>query len=324
MSRPVTVVAMDRLLVSRRQALQALSVSASALTGACTFHGSLLTPYAPSMWLAQSPNARVNYTLLGSVHQGSWRFYPLPAVVEHEFSRSRGLLVELESRRRFQELVTLFTPLVRQPAGRTLEDDIGPAQMARLLTLLRADRELTQRLQSLRPWAAALELHTPADLRLQTHTRQGLDTYFLDEAYRRNKPVFELETAQEQVYAMSGGNTHEQVTLLNASLDSLSAWEEVLKNIIDAWRVGDDDKLAQLRERHFPQSGPARAYRERMLSVRDSTMARRLLAHSQQDAHPTNSYFFVLVGAMHLVGQHNMRDELERLGFRLSRLSTSA
>jgi uncharacterized protein YbaP (TraB family) len=196
--------------------------------------------------------------------------------------------------------------------------------MARLLTLVRADMQQAQRLQGLRPWAVALELHTPADQRLQTHTRQGLDTYFLDEAYRRNKAVFELETVEEQVYALSGGNSLEQVSLLNASLDSLSAWEEVLHNIIEAWRIGDDDKLAQLRDRHFPQSGPARAYRERMLSIRDSTMARRLLTHSEQGTHTANSHYFVLVGAMHLVGQGNMRDELDRLGFHLSRINTAA
>ncbi len=315
---------MGKLLGSRRFALKAIPVSLTALTGACTFHNSLFAPYSPSMWLAQSPNARVNYTLLGSVHQGSWRFYPLPSAVERAFAGAKGLLVELESRRRFQELVALFTPLVRQPVGKRLEDEIGSPQMARLLTLLRADKEQAQRLQGLRPWAAALELHTPADLRLQTHTRQGLDAYFLDQAYRKNMPVLELETVEEQVYAMSAGSSLEQVTLLNASLESLSGWEEVLKDIIDAWRIGDDDKLAQLRERHFPQSGPARAYRERMLSTRDSTMARRLLTHSQQDGHSADSQYFVLVGAMHLVGERNMRDELERLGFHLSRIHTAA
>ena len=308
----------------RRLALKALPLACSAAIGACTFSGSLVTPYSPSLWRARSPNDLVDYSILGSVHQGYWRFYPLPSAIENAFSRANGLLVELESGRRFQELISRFTPLVRQPAGWRLEDEIGTSYMQRLITLSRADRNEIARLQSLRPWAVLLELHSPADLRLQTQTRQGLDSHFLNKAYQLGKPVMELETVDEQVHALSGGSSAEQVALLALGLDSMAAWDEVLKSIIDAWRVGDDDRMAQLRERYFPSHGPARAYRERMLTVRDSTMAQRLLAHSQQAGSMPGRHYFVLVGAMHLVGSQNMRHELERLGFRLSRINTAA
>jgi uncharacterized protein len=308
----------------RRSTLKALTLACSSALGACTFSGSLVTPYAPSLWLARSPNDLVDYSILGSVHQGYWRFYPLPAVIEKAFERADSLLVELESGRRFQELIGRFAPLVRQPAGRTLENEIGTTHMRRLITLSRADHAQIARLQNLRPWAVLLELHSPADLRLQTQTRQGLDSYFLNEAYRRHKPVLELETVDEQVHALSGGSSEEQIALLSSGLDSMAAWDEVLKEIIDAWRVGDDLRMATLRERHFPSNGPAKTYRERMLTVRDSTMAQRLLAHSQQAGTTPGRHYFVLVGAMHLVGPSNMRNELERLGFHLSRINTAA
>ncbi len=132
----------------RRSTLKALTLACSSALSACTFSGSLVTPYAPSLWLARSPNNLVDYSILGSVHQGYWRFYPLPTVIEQAFGRADGLLVELESGRRFDELIGRFTPLVRQPAGRTLENEIGTTHMRRLITLSRADAAQIARLQN--------------------------------------------------------------------------------------------------------------------------------------------------------------------------------
>ena len=123
----------------------------------------------------------------------------------------------------------------------------------------------------------------------------------------------------EQVQALSGGSSAEQTALLEASINAAASWNGVINDIIEAWRSGDDQRMGQLRERHFPSTGPYRSYAERMLNIRDSNMAQRLFEHSGSLGATVTRRFFVLVGAMHLVGPRNLLEQLQRLGFSVTR-----
>jgi uncharacterized protein len=284
---------------------------ASAISG-CAISPEAASSYSPRLWEAVSPNNRIRFQLFGSIHLGYWRFYPLPAAIEAAWEKSNGLLVELETGKRYEQLLQDFAPVVRQAPGQTLEQEIGPELLERLRVALGASAQRMQSLQALRPWAVSLQLQGPSDRKLQADHRQGIDAYFLESAYRRKRTIIELESVQEQVSAFAAGSSEEQVRQLEARVTQIENLDSVLADLINAWRSGNAAELERLRDRYFPLHGPLRQLRQRMLVERDERMARRLLGYSH--TLPEGQYF-VVVGAFHLVGADNMLEQLARLGF---------
>lgn len=178
--------------------------------------------------------------LLGTVHAGLPRFYPLPPQVGRAFADARSLLVEID-------------------------------------TEAQAD--------AIR--AAGVERHLIARTRA------------------RPIPVVELERADAQVRAFAGGTHDEQ----DAALAQREAHARSFGRIVDAWRVGNLDRLAELKDLAFPPQGRLAPLRRRLFAERDEGPADGLAA--ALDAPRTS---MALVGVLHLAGPDSLQHALARRG----------
>ncbi|MFO0235211.1 MAG: TraB/GumN family protein [Burkholderiales bacterium] len=182
--------------------------------------------------------------LLGTVHAGLPRFYPLPPQVGRAFADARSLLVEID-------------------------------------TEAQAD--------AIR--AAGVERHLIARTRA------------------RPIPVVELERADAQVRAFAGGTHDEQDAALAQRLAQREAHARSFGRIVDAWRVGNLDRLAELKDLAFPPQGRLAPLRRRLFAERDEGLADGLAA--ALDAPRTS---MALVGVLHLAGPDSLQHALARRG----------
>ena len=161
----------------------------------------------------------------------------------------------------------------------------------------------------LQPWAIALLLPGADDERLGASPAEGVDRHLIGRARARPMPVIELESPVAQVRAFAGGPLDEQQALLALRLEQRAAHARIWSRIVDAWRVGDLDALAALKEQAFPSGGTLAPLRTRLFAERDEGIADRLAAMLDEPAPAV-----ALVGTLHLAGADALQHALVRRG----------
>ena len=144
-------------------------------------------------------------------------------------------------------------------------------------------------------------------------TPQGVDAYFNSRAMGEAKAIGALETIQEQIgflAAMGEGNESEFILL---SLGDLEQTQEVMEDMIRAWRNGDSAALEDLFVDEMRQQSP---------ELYDSLLKQRNLRWMPQIEAmlDDNDTEFVLVGAAHLIGPEGLVTLLRQAGYQVTQL----
>ena len=144
-------------------------------------------------------------------------------------------------------------------------------------------------------------------------TPQGVDAHFNTRAMGDGKSLGALETIQEQIgflAAMGEGNESEFILL---SLSDLESTEEVMEEMIRAWREGNANALEQLFVVDMQQQAP---------ELYDSLLRQRNLRWMPQieTMLRDSDTEFVLVGAAHLIGREGLVELLQASGYEVTQL----
>lgn len=144
-------------------------------------------------------------------------------------------------------------------------------------------------------------------------TPQGVDAYFNSRAMGDAKEIGALETLQEQIgflAAMGEGNESEFILM---SLRDIEKTNEVMEDMIAAWREGNSNALEDLFVNEMRQEAP---------ELYDSLLKQRNLRWIPQieDMMNDSDTEFVLVGAAHLIGPEGLVVLLREAGYEVTQL----
>ena len=293
--------------------LSIVAAVAPALPG-CAFKHFAPIPYRPALYEATHPDLPGRVVLFGSVHAGIARFYPLPDAVQAAYRAADRLAIEMDVAAHLPELREAVAPLSVYAPGESLEAVVSPQVVCALRTHQGYDEQEWRRTRRMRPWALALALVSADDAALAASGTQGIEAFMLAAARRDGKPVTELETAAEQAHAFGGGSPVEQEAMLALRLRQIRAFDRTFADIVDAWRVGDTERLAALKRHAYPPDGVLGSAHRRVFDERDARMAQRLAALAAQ---PGTT--MAVLGAFHLVGEASVPARLRAAGFDLRR-----
>jgi len=287
----------------------ALAAGLGLTAAGCAYRSIPGWRYQPPMFSLSRLDAPGRLTLLGSVHAGLTRFYPLPDQVEAAFDGAARLLVELDPRAQSGAIRSATAAAALLPDGDTIDQVLRASTMEALTGAFQADPWALRRLMRLRPWAMALLLPNADDVRMLVDGGDGIEPHLIERSRRRGLPVIELESPAAQIAAFAGGSAEEEDAVLALRLAQRSSWDRTYSEIVDAWRRGDMSTLAALKERAFPASGSIAALRRRLFTERDQAMAIRL--RDELDS-PTPG--LAVIGVLHLVGPDAITGILSTLG----------
>lgn len=143
-------------------------------------------------------------------------------------------------------------------------------------------------------------------------TSEGVDAHFTDKAVRDKKPLFFLETFDEQLgFIESMGKGNENEFVLYSIKDIVSNKDEFL-DMIEDWKSGQQklmlDQLEDFRL-NYPD------IYETMVVKRNTDWMPHL-----ENYFKTSEIEFVVVGAMHLVGPDGILNKLQEKGYKISQL----
>ena len=249
--------------------------------------------------------------LLGSVHYLSDRDYPLPAIVNDLYTQANAIVLETDlDDIDAQQQQSTFLSAALLPSGKTLSDVLDGGTYRRAEShAIKLGIELTM-LDKFEPWLIAITL---TDLGMRQHGYRpelGIEQQLIAMARADGKEVHGLESLNSQIAIFDTLSTAEQQSLLDQALQELDSASIGMAELVDAWRDGE---LERLHEALMTEFNDFPGLYDALITNRNMNWLAsidRFLEHGTR--------YLVVVGALHLVGEHSVIELLEARGYTLT------
>ncbi|MDN3682606.1 TraB/GumN family protein [Vibrio tapetis subsp. quintayensis] len=280
--------------------LKKLSIIGALLLSLMT----LSTHAEPIYWVAQKQ--QVQLLLFGSIHVGDSSMYPLPSPVMNFLENSDGFVSEID-------LTNQSTPVLPHSKLST-QQALNSLQANKLITLLKQHKLPTEAMLSSPPWLTAMSLQMKQINSLGYHGEFGVDKVLTDQAVKLNIPMYPLETIDFQLN-MLNSLPENGAPLLTELIEQWDKADDIFVCQIDSWKNGDKDSLLTLLD--------SEEYDETMINMLLGDRNRAWAKQLDSGLLPKSGQFFVVVGALHLIGEDNLITLMKQQGWQVEQLSHS-
>lgn len=256
------------------------------------------------LWRLQGKTNTVH--ILGSVHVLRATDYPLPEPMNTAFAESDVLVLEIDiaDSANPENLKGMLLP-----KGKTLKDVLSKKTYRMLNKRCREAGLPIANFAKFKPFLALEALMMGELVKLGYNPMQGLDMHFYQKARKAKMRVAALETVAFQISMMDKLGSD---SVLRQGLRELDVLEAEMSRMIDAWKAGDLEVLAELIGE---MSKGDSSIHEALFLKRNRDWIGKIkpMLESVED-------HIIIVGAGHLVGEGSVIDLLEKAGYSLQRL----
>ena len=248
----------------------------------------------------------------GTVHMLSESDYPLPPEFEKAYSQSEKLVFEADMQQtKTEQFKKEVEKRMFYADGRNLKRVLNEATYQKLEQHL-SDRGIP--IANLMKMKAGMVAGILVVIEMQRlgFLREGVDEFFRSKALSDRKELGALETVQEQLdFLANMGEGHEDEIVVD-TLRDIDKIPETMKSSKDAWRRGDNSKLAEIfvtpMKRDFPK------LYDDLVVKRNNAWVPKIETMLE-----TEETEFVLFGALHLVGDDGVLAQLAARGYEIQK-----
>ncbi len=262
-------------------------------------------------------SSRTTVYLLGTIHVGDSRMYPLPPHVEKAYASASAIALEADLSTGEAMLAAAMGAMYVSPDS--LDQHVPPELFRNVTELLRSYGLPVELGRSLKPHMLAMALTMMEVGRAGLDASLGLDLHLAQRAHRDGKKVMELESIGQQMQMLDGLPADAQVAMLEATVQGIRAGtlSADMTSLVEAWRKGEAEKLDEVAMRDLQHMPPAtaRSLKSRLYDERNRAMADRIA--QMLDA---SEVVLVAVGAGHMTGPEGLVALLKARGFAVRRL----
>ncbi len=249
----------------------------------------------PLLWKVTSATSTI--FLFGSIHFATEEIYPLPQHIEAAFDAADHLVVELNVGPEQQgTLAQMMMARGSYATDESLADHLSEKVEGDLTRYLAATGVPAEAFDKFKPWLVALTISVMEMQKLGLDPALGVDQHFLGRA-RGSKPILELETTEEQLAVFDSLSEQMQQLMLKKTLLEIDKIGVEMHQMLDAWTRGDAAAMQELMFKSLNEAPELKPFFDKMFTERNLKMADRITGFLG-----TDSTYFVVVGAGHLVG----------------------
>jgi uncharacterized protein YbaP (TraB family) len=286
--------------------------------------------YAAGLWSEGTKDPRyffyratrndATFYLLGSMHMGKPTDPDYPEKIYQALRGSSVLILEGEVRR--EKMRQPDMTLTYLPKQKKVTDLLTADERARLRKMTDTLGVPMGQFEHFQPWFIEFmfgyRLAYNQGYVLEYGTEHRLLRYIDRQLPAKERPrIFTLERFDEVIVNMSRLPIADQMKRFRAFLNySDRVGESNALEMAEYWRNGDDEKVLEIFHYYNKQNAsPSDAYAKVLLFDRNRRMAERLDLVARYPGQ-----YFVISGALHLIGEKNMLDYLRAAGFTVERL----
>ncbi len=274
----------------------------------------------PRYFFYKATRADATFYLLGSMHMGKPSDPDYPEKIYDALRSSSMLILEGEVRR--EKMRQPDMTLTYLPAKRKVTDLLTASERTRLKKMTDTLGVPMGQFEHFQPWFIEFmfgyRLAYNQGYVLEYGTEHRLLRYVERQLPAKARPrIFTLERFDEVIVNMSRLPLADQMKRFRAFLTySDRVGESNALEMAEYWRNGDDEKVLEIFHYYNKQNASASdAYAKVLLFDRNRRMAERLDLVARYPGQ-----YFVISGALHLIGEKNILDYLRAAGFTVERL----
>jgi len=257
--------------------------------------------------------------VLGTVHVADKTFFPLEKNILEAFDTADRLVSELggaESAQAFAGAMQTVIPKNMNAADsdKNLLHVLSEDELAFLYEKLGDDA--VQQFALFNPWILNLILTQLLLNQAGLNAEDGIDTYLIQRA--KNKKIEALDTAQQQIAALSYGSFEDQLAILKDTIKVLQEPDktmEEIRTLRNLYLTNDRERLSALLLELLLQVSPSftaektQAYIDVLLTERNRSWARKFDKYLQ-----AGGKTFVFAGAAHFLGKSSVFEIMRQKG----------
>lgn len=263
------------------------------------------------LWKVQSSSNTIY--ILGSIHVLQKNNYPLDRQLYEAFTQASTVIFEVD-------LDGLTSPLSQFQIltkglylnGQTLQSVLPTVRYEAAKANFAELGFNIENFHRMKPWMAATAVTALELQKFGFESAFGVDRHFYEKAQKEGKAIQALETVEFQLGLFDNLSMPIQELFLMQSLEDLKHIEARIIGMVDAWTNGNVQDLEVILEgmREYPE-----LYHALVVSRNQNWLPR-----IEQKLQETNSPAFVVVGALHLLGEEGILAALKKKGYRLEQM----
>lgn len=249
----------------------------------------------------------------GTVHVLSPADYPLPEAFEAAYQAASVIVFEADIQEmQSPEFQQALLDKASYPEGRDLTLFLRDDTREHLMQFLNSRQLPTDNLVKFKAGMVSMTL-TIVELQRLGLAGSGVDEFFSLRAANDQKEIGALETAQEQLMFIATMGEGKEDELIAYTLRQIEDLPELLQAMKDAWRAGDNARLEAVALKPMEKDFPVMT--DRFVEDRNEAWLPRIEAMFE-----TEAVELVLVGALHLVGEEGLLEQLRAKGYEIENL----
>ncbi|MBB6520891.1 TraB/GumN family protein [Pseudoteredinibacter isoporae] len=254
-----------------------------------------------------------HFYLGGTIHLLANSDYPLPSAFDKAYAEASTLVFETDIEK--MKATSNQTELLRKllyPSGENLRQKLKPETYQRLDNFFATRGVPTSEITRFRIGMTVMTL-TLIELRRNGLAEEGVDMFFMKKARNDKKTLDSLEELNAHMDFIANMGKGQEDEMIRQTLDDLEQMPAMIRDMKAAWRSGNNKQLSDIAIREWKAEFPN--VFKRLLTDRNNDWMQEL-AQYNNDA----DVEFVLVGALHLVGEDGLLAQLKKNGHTLEQL----
>ncbi len=251
--------------------------------------------------------------ILGTIHVGDERLYPLPSQVMDDFENADRLVAEISSEDmdalQGELIKSLITNLIKAQ-GRNVMNELSESELETLFSVL--DETIARPLGMYEPWLLTNTISVFQYASCGLDATKGVDQFLMDKAKKDGRSWEGLDTLQLQIDVMQFGTYEEQLAVLKSILlvlENPEIFNNYINNLYEAYLAGDEKAMLEAdedEEELMGESDPmleeySKNYNEALLTKRNKAWAEKIRGYLNDGGET-----FIFAGSMHFLGKDSV------------------
>lgn len=284
-------------------------------------------PVGVPMWEGTSPGGN-KMIFIGTLHAARDSFYPLQDRIKNAYDQAETVAVECNTEGAGGEQADLeLQRKMRSTDGTLLKDRLSPEAYSVFSDQLSQLGDTQEKYMDYRPWAAYETLNALMVRSSDIKTGSGIDYYFMKNAAKDGKQLYELENIRIQTDMVT-----EQPDKLYDALFRLSKGQtrqdclDEITQFYEAWLKGDLDSIAaltavpsddELKNAGMSEEDITLIKNRQKIQVDDRSVG---MINGIKQLFAAGKKTLVAVGAAHFIGDSGIIALLEKEGYTFKRI----
>ncbi len=250
----------------------------------------------------------------GTIHVLAKSDYPLPSAYDLAYKKSSHLVFETDiAAMSSPSLLLKMNQIMTYNDGRKLSGVIKPESYHLLMKYFHERQMPTDAYQYYTPVGITLLISMFELQRMGLNPKFGVDQHFYHKAQRNKIQTSGLETPEEHLHYIADMGVGNEDEMIVKTLEEIKLIPEIMKELKEAWRTGDNKIFTSLLIEDMKNQYPS--IYQSLLVERNNNWLPKI-----EKMLKTQATEFILVGALHLVGEDGLIKLLREKGYKIEQI----